>query len=260
MPSVTNPYAPPAAATFVLPTPVLPAGVRRFGLDLAAYRVLLRSRVRRRGPVVIAVVAVVVAINGLSGLPALVTSGVLVVGCILGLGIAWLGVSRVGSAQLATYEVLASDRVVRRILKGTVPAEVLRPEVTRIVETRFGLWVLCDSPRRSLALVRAIAGYGDLREQLAGWRPIEGLRGWPATRMEYAERGRQGPRDVMVGTALAGDPSLVEELGTVRAVSADRGAGYGAPTLVRNRWLRILMLWALLVVLFFALWQLLQPR
>jgi hypothetical protein len=260
MPSLTNPYAPPAAAEFVLPTPVLPPGVRRFGLDLAAYRLLLRSRVRRRGPVIVAVVAVVIAINGLSGLPALLTSGVLAVGCILGLGIAWFGVSRVGSAQLATFEVLASDRVVRRILKGTLPAEVLRPEVTRIVETRFGLWVLCTTPRRSLALVRAIAGYADLREHLARWRPIEELKGWPATRMSYAERGRQGPRDVMVGTALATDATLVEELGTVRAVSADRGAGYGAPTLVRHRLLRMAMLWVLILVLFLALWQLLQPR
>src|SRR5271154_1845736 len=75
---MTNPYAPPAPAAFVLPTPVLPPGVRRFGLDPAAYRVLLQSRVRRRGPIIVAIVAVIIAINGLSGLPALVTSGVLV--------------------------------------------------------------------------------------------------------------------------------------------------------------------------------------
>jgi hypothetical protein len=255
-----NPYAPPAAAAFVLPTTVLPPGVRRFGLDPAAYRVLLQSRVRRRGPIIVAIVAVIIAINGLSGLPALLTSGVLVVGCVLGLGIAWFGVSRVGAAQLSTFEVLASDRVVRRILKGTLPAEVLRPEVSRIVETKWGLWVMCSSPRRSLALVRAIAGYPELRQHLAGWRPIEELRGWRATRLSYAERGRQGPRDVMVGTALAEDPSLGEELATVRAVSADRGAGYGAPTLARHRLVRMLILWVLLIVMFFALWQLLQPR
>ncbi len=255
-----NPYAPPAAAAFVLPTPVLPPGVRRFGLDPTAYRVLLQSRVRRRGPFIVALVAIVIAINGLSGLPALLTSGVLVVGCVLGLGIAWFGVSRVGGAQLSTFEVLASERVVRRILKGTLPAEVLRPEVSRIVETKWGLWVMCASPRRSLALVRAVAGYSELREHLSRWRPIEELRGWQATRLSYAERGRQGPRDVILGTALADDPTLAEELGTVRAVSTDRGAGYGAPTLVRHRLLRMLILWVLLIVMFFALWQLLQPR
>jgi len=257
---MTNPYAPPADAAFVLPTPVLPPGVRRFGLDPAAYRVLLQSRVRRRGPIIVVIVTVIIAINGLSGLPALVTGGVLVVGCILGLGIAWFGVSRVGTAQLSTFEVLASERVVRRILKGTLPAEVLRPEVSRIVETKWGLWLLCASPRRSLALVRAISGYSELREHLALWRPIEELRGWSATRLSYAERGRQGPRDVLSGTALADDATLATELGMVRAVSADRGAGYGAPTLVRHRLLRMLILWVLVIVLFFALWQLLQPR
>jgi hypothetical protein len=234
--------------------------VRRFGLDPAAYRVLLQSRVRRRGPIIVVIVAIVIAINGLSGLPALVTSGVLVVGCVLGLGIAWFGVSRVGTAQLSTFEVLASERVVRRIFKGTLPAEILRPEVTRIVETKWGLWVLCASPRRSLGLVRAIAGYAELREHLSRWLPIEELRGWQAARLSYSERARQGPRDVMVGTALATDPTLDTELGTVRAVSADRGAGYGAPTLARNRLVRVLTLWVLLIVMFFALWQLLQPR
>jgi hypothetical protein len=257
---MTNPYAPPAAAAFVLPAQALPPGVKRFGLDPAAYRALLQSRVRRRGPVIVAIVAILIAINGLSGLPALLTSGVLVVGCVLGLAIAWFGVSRVGAGQLSTFEVLVSERVVRRILKGTLPAEVLRPEVSRIVETRWGLWVMCASPRRSLALLRAIASYPELREQLSRWRPIEEVRGWQATRLSYAERGRQGPRDVLQGTALADDPTLAEELGIVRAVSADRGAGYGAPTLVRHRLLRVLILWVLLIVMFLALWQLLQPR
>ncbi len=254
-----NPYAPPAPAAFVLPTPALPPGVKRFGLDPAGYRGLIRSRVRRRGPVIVAIVAILIAVNGLSGLPALVTGSELVVGCVLGLGIAWFGAGRVGGRQLSTFEVMASERVVRRTLTGTLPAEVLRPEVTRIVETPWGIWVVCSSPRRSLGLVRAIAGYPELREHLARWRPIEQLRGWAATRLSYAERGRQGPRDVMAGTMLAADPTLVEELGTVRAVSADRGMGYGAPTVMRNRLVRMALLWVLLIIMFFALWQLLQP-
>jgi hypothetical protein len=256
---MTNPYAPPAAAAFVLPTPVLPPGVRRYGLDPAAYRALLRSRVRRRGPIIVGIVAIVVAINGLSGLPAVVTGGVLVVGCVLGLSIAWFGAGRVGTRQLSTFEVLASERVVRRILTGTPPAEILRPEVTRIVETPWGLWVIGASPRRSLGLVRAIAGYAELREQLTSWRPIEPLRGLRAARLSYAERGRQGPRDAMQGTSLDADPTLVEELATVRALGADRGMGYGAPTVMRYRLLRLLLFWVMLIILLFALWQLLQP-
>ena len=164
---MTNPYAPPAAAAFVLPTPALPPGVKRFGLDPAAYRVLLQSRVRRRGPVIVAVVAILIAVNGLSGLPALLTSGVLVVGCVLGLALAWFGVSRVGAGQLSTFEVLASERVVRRILKGTLPAEVLRPEVSRIVETRWGL--LGDV---LLAATVARAGAGHRRVSRAARAPL----------------------------------------------------------------------------------------
>jgi hypothetical protein len=256
---MANPYAPPAAATFALPVPALPAGVHRYGLDPAAYRLLLRSRVRRRSPIIVVVVAVAIAVNGLSGLPALVTSGVVLVGCVLGLAIAWFGAGRVGSRQLATFEVLASERVVRRILTGTLPAEVLRPEVSRIVETKLGLWVICERPRRSLFLVRAIDRYEDLRRALASWRTVEAGSAWTSTRLSYSERARQGPRDVMVGTALADDATLAEELTMVRAHAADRGAGYGAPTLARNRLLRVVLLWALLVVMFFALWQLLQP-
>jgi hypothetical protein len=191
-----------------------------------------------------------------------VTGSVLVVGCVLGLGIAWFGVGRVGGRQLSTFEVMASERVVRRTLTGTLPAEVLRPEVTRIVETPWGMWVVCAHRRDARwRLVRAIAGYPDLREHLARWRPIEELRGWKATRLSYAERGRQGPRDVMAGTMLAADPTLVDGAGngSSRERRPRRWATALRP-LMRHRLIRIaLILWVLLIIMFFALWQLLQP-
>lgn len=79
---------------------------------------------------------------------------------------------------VSRYELLVSDRVLRRSSHGLPVAEVLRAEVTEIVETAAGLWVICTEPRRSLFVARALDGYADVREALAAWSPIKTLGGW----------------------------------------------------------------------------------
>jgi hypothetical protein len=80
------------------------------------------------------------------------------------------------------------------------------------------------------------------------------VQGWL---LPFAEVQRQGPRDVVVGTVLETDADLPQELATVRGLGADRGLGLGPVT--RVRLIRLVAIWVLLIVMFLAIWQLLQP-
>jgi len=121
------------------------------------------------------------------------------------------------------------------------------------------MWMICAAPRRALGLSRAIAGYDELRAALAQWKAVEPVGGWTAMRTTYVHMRRMGPRDVVEGTALAADAGLREELATMRAVSADRGAGYGPVAKPRRLLWRMLLVWVLLIVMLLAIWQLLSP-
>jgi hypothetical protein len=254
---MANPYAPPATAAFVMQAAELPPGMKRFRLDPIAFRALLRRRVWLRTPIILAMVALVVWLEDGAGIPIGLAAWFLPMWAVLALFIGWLRASSLAKRPVATYEVIVTERVARRIMAGVGPAEILRPEVSRIVETRWGLWVLCEGPRRSLGLVRAIQGYEELRQHLAGWAPVETLRGWAAFRALLAQGRRMGPRNLIAGTALETDPSLSAELGTVRALSSDRGEGYGGR--LASRPLRTLLLWGVLIVLFLVIWQVLSP-
>jgi hypothetical protein len=157
---------------------------------------------------------------------------------------------------LDRYELLMSDRVLRRSGVGTV-AELLRPEVTEIVETRLGLWISCATPRRSLFVTRALDGYGDVRDAVSKWGPIRALGWWPAFRHARRQMLHQGPRDAVQGTALATDESLGREVEAVRAASA---GGFGAATGGSSRAGHTLAAFAFLIMVFLGMYQLLQPR
>jgi hypothetical protein len=254
---MTNPYAPPAVAAFVMPERPLPAGMSRHRLVPERAKALVREALLRRtlvtGILYVALIAVLMTMSRVANVVA-----VLVVVWVGTTAFTWVRVWRVASARLATFEIVASARVVRRVMAGVVTAEVLRPEVTRMVETRRALWILCDHPRRSVGVPRTAEQYAELRAALAGWGPIEKAGGVSAmlAPIRYARRG--GPRDVVDGTWLASDPTLLDELRLVRAASADAGVGFGVPVPVR-RWRRVLLLWFVLVFMFLALWQILQP-
>ena len=254
---MSNPYAPPTTAAFVLHASELPSGIRRFRLDRVATLALVNRSVLWRAVIIFVVLVLMLVVYAAIGAPVALGAPIFLVVWIVGIGLGWLLRRTLVSRQVATYEVLASSRVVRRILARTLPTEILRPEVSRIVETRWGLWLLSTSPRRSLGLVRSIEGYADLRSQIEQWKPIEALGGVQGWLLPFAEVKRQGPRDVVVGTVLETDADLAQELATVRGLGADRGLGMGP--VARVRLIRLLAIWVLLIVMFLAIWQLLQP-
>jgi hypothetical protein len=160
--------------------------------------------------------------------------------------------------ELLTYDLLLGARVLRRTLATLQPAEVLRPEVTSVFETRDGLLVCCEGPRRALFITRALDGYDDVRATIATWRPIEPLRGWAAWRRSVREARRQGMRGAVIGTALESDPSLAAELETLRGLSDPAWRSYRAPS--KGMSVRVtVVLWVVLIVMFLAIWQVLQP-
>jgi hypothetical protein len=160
-----------------------------------------------------------------------------------------------GSSDL---ELLLSDRVLYRNTRGLV-AEILRPEVTDIARTPLGIWVTSSTPRRSLFVSRAFDGFADVEASLRTWMPMRELRGWAALRHASRSARREGARGAVMGTALATDALLSAELEAVRAASLVARA-HPVPVVPRGRrgW-TVLGLWLLLIVMFLAIWQVLQP-
>ncbi len=256
---MVNPYAPPGAAPLVLPrTPLLP-GITRHRLVPELYRPMVRRVLVRRGVLTAALYAAIVAMLGAMGLPISLTTWALIAVLWAGsTGLAWMRARAELERQLAMFEVLASPRVVRRIMPLLPVAEMLRPEVTRIVETARGLWLVAQNPRRTLFLVSALENFSELRAAVGTWGRVESLRGLPAFFFAYGQLRHMRPRDTLEG-ALAADPTLTNELQTVRMLSADQGAGYPGTIVPRRRLVRMLVLWVLLVVFFLAIWQFLSP-
>jgi hypothetical protein len=232
--------------------------MRRFRLAPAPYRKAVHRALIRQYAIVGLGCAAAVVIGSAAGASMTQTASILAVAWGVGFVVTWLRLGPAIKKHLAMYEVIVSPRVVRRIMLVLPSAEMLRPEVARIVETPRALWLESRSPRRTLLLMKAIDGYADLRSEIAAWGPIESLRGWSAVAFSWGQLRHMRARD-RIEAALAGDASLVEELSMVRALSADRGVGYGAALNVRRRLVRVVVVWALLVVTFIAIWQLLAP-
>jgi hypothetical protein len=257
-----DPYAPPKAPAD-LPAFVdgpLPPGVRRFRLDPELYR----SAIRRRAVRVLAVMLPAMALYWVpTAMHSPETSWTLVPGALF--AVVWVGVmvlnaGRPNSPALVSYELLVSARVLRRTVAAALPVEVLRPEVTSIVETSDGLYVCCEKVRRSIVIGRTLSGYEDVRNALREWGSIESLRGWKAWRRATLESRRQGTRDAVAGSALDTDRSLASELETIRSVSSATWRSFpAAPSSFGSKPSRVLILWVLLIVMFLAIWQFLQP-
>jgi hypothetical protein len=233
------------------------SATRRFRLDPAAYRAASTRSLLRRYTLVVISVVTILAVTTVEIGPAR-TSFLWVWGAVLvGAGfVSRLFAVRRAAANVA-YELLVSDRVLHRTVQGRA-AEVLRPEVSEILETPLGLWVVCAKPARSLFIIRAIDGFADVCEALRGWGTVRELRGVAAIRRAFREKSRHGPRDAVIGTALETDASLVAELEAVRAASLERRL-HPAALVKPGLGGRVLLLWCLLVGAFLAIWQLLQP-
>lgn len=257
---MVNPYAPPAPPPAVVPEAPLPAGMRRFRLAPGPYRALVRRIVIRRDVIIGLIYLLLLGMLWAIGLPVEYAAGVAVAVCTGSFVVTWLRTRAAVERQLAMFEIVVSPRVLRRVMVGLPPSEMLLPEVTRIVETPRALSLVSTAPRRTMTVVRAVDGYEVVREQVATWGKIETLRGWPAFAFAWGQIRHMGMRDRVEGTALATDPTLLEELTAVRAVSGDAGGAYGNVVTLRRRLVRLLILWLLLLGLFLAIWEFLQPR
>ncbi len=240
----------------------LPPGVQRFRLDPAAYEtVAARALLRRWGLAVAAgvlLLALAARVNSANLEGFEIAGGLALTGTVLVLGWKLATMGAAVTPLLVRYEVLLSERVLRRSTATGPVAEVLRPEVSEILETPAGLWVVCEKPRRSLFVPRALDGYVDVREALSAWAPVQSLRGFASYRRARRERAHQGPRDAVIGTSLASDATLIAELHGARVASIDARTTPAAPSPTPAR--KALAVWILLVLGFLAVWQVLQPR
>jgi hypothetical protein len=97
----------------------------------------------------------------------------------MGLVVACLAVSFVIGLRKArhgwsTLELTVSDNVLRLQVADMAPVEVLRPNVTRIVDVPgHGLMVHTADPALSLLVSEYLLDFAELRGHLATWRPFE---------------------------------------------------------------------------------------
>ncbi len=237
----------------------LPDGVRRFRLDPPRYdrfqRLVLVQLLVVTLPFLVPVF-LLLAIVAHTSTANTITIAVMTFGWILVARLVRIRFAR--KAHLDTYELLLSERAARRNLSGFVSAEILRPEVTNIYEVPTGLWLTCESPPCSLFIASALDGYADAHAIFSKWGPIKKLRAFAAWSRARNEARRQGPRDLTMGTALASDQTLLQELTMLRSISTT--AGLERPP---SRWtpiLRAIGIWFALVIVFLAIWQFLTPN
>jgi hypothetical protein len=94
--------------------------------------------------------------------------------------------------------------------------------VTEIIETPSGLWIKSTAPSRSVFVWRSLDGYEQLKGLVGTWRPIEPVSALTAFLRNRQEHFRQLPLDPTTNTALSMDPSLADELLTVRDASSEK--------------------------------------
>lgn len=76
--------------------------------------------------------------------------------------------------QAMTYQLAVGPNVLRMAGQGIVTTEVVRPEVTRIVENARGLKI--HDARSYVAVPRTLGSYDEIRAHVGGWRTIERSR------------------------------------------------------------------------------------
>jgi hypothetical protein len=76
--------------------------------------------------------------------------------------------------RLMTYQLTLGPNVLRIVQDGIVPTEVLRQNVTRLVETSRGLRIYVG--RTAVGVPRDVGGYDEVRARLGTWATIERSR------------------------------------------------------------------------------------
>jgi hypothetical protein len=247
-----DPYAPPGASAGSFPTDAahseLPPGIRRYRLDAAEYAKVLR-RMNLRGFLVAALMYVffqgLLLWNGLLDDPVTAIPNLVAIPIVFLVVHGYVRLRR--KAVVASFELLVSERVLRRVGPHVGAAEALRPEVTSIFETKMGLFVVSKTVRSDLFVSRALGGYDEIRAHVAPWAQITRAVGWSGWWGSVRASFRQHARDVRRGTVLEQDPSLAAELDLVRAVSSETWKNYSSAR-PWTRLLRITLAIAIFVV------------
>jgi hypothetical protein len=248
-----NPYAPPRDDVAApLARGPLPEGIRRYGLDPAKLRALLDRQWRSLVVRLLLFLAIYLVIMKVVGFIDLSTTFFLVPVLVAYVVVAalfrrWRVRSQEGPV-LQGYELLVAPRAIRRTALRVQPAEMLATEVTSIVEVPTGLSIEARGAGHRLFVVRALAGYEDLRAHVASWRPIETRSGIGAFLRRWSHlRGEKmwGP---------VADPALAQELAALRALAMPWNARRAIRPL--RRMVFVAILW---VLLFAALWIFLSP-
>lgn len=159
-----------------------PIDIRTYRLDRAAFEPVTKRRIFRRMAWAVPMIAGIIAIE-LYVLGSPDQSGgnvwpltLVIVVAAVGLGL-FLSVRRqlkAGRAQWDSYELTMSDNVLRRQASNLATVEILRPEVTKIVDMRGqGLTVATGDRHLFIFVPEHLVGYAEARGRLSAWKPLE---------------------------------------------------------------------------------------
>jgi hypothetical protein len=202
--------------------PPLREGVRRYGADLAKYRITVLNWLFL---FVLGFVG-----NGLFfGLTIAVVARMfrLSPSATIGIEVAFAGLaaSLVPSRTLdrrrtkaLSFELLVSERVARATIEGEGPMEILRPQASRVLQTPKMIWILCDTPRRSFCVSSATENYETLMRTFHAWASVEKHDAKKERQLRRSEEDYCTTIDAR-DAALEHDPSLADELAHVRQSS-----------------------------------------
>jgi hypothetical protein len=138
------------------------------------YHSLWKARLARFGVIVSVMAACLAIVIWRSGASQSLTTWIPPLVMFLGFLLWVVRTARRVAARLMTYQLTLGPNVMRIVCDGFVPTEVLRSDVTRIVESSEGLRV--EAGRVLTGVPRDLAGYADARARLAEWHAIERAR------------------------------------------------------------------------------------
>jgi hypothetical protein len=99
-----------------------------------------------------------------------------------------------GRAAWDSYRLTVGPNVLRRVIVNLPPVEIVRTEVTRIVESPVeGFSVTTADRHRFVFVPRQLVGFAEVRAHLSGWKAVE-----------PAKRGRQAALGMLWSAVLLG--------------------------------------------------------
>ena len=176
--------------------------IKMYRLDLAAFERVAKGRMRRRFawllPFFLCLLALMLALL-VRAQPDIVqtlpySAPVVVAAVAFGWFRSVRNQMKEGRAAWDSYRLTVSPNVLRRVIVNLPPAEIVRTEVTRIVESAAdGLSVTTADRHRFVFVPRQLVGFAEVRAHLSGWKAIE-----------PAKRGRQAALGTLWSAVLLG--------------------------------------------------------